>query len=62
MFDTFFQGLLQKIAAESEAEQRKAKETLSAAVSAMKDVYAKTNEVYKEKNILDLPWKVSDNL
>jgi hypothetical protein len=47
--------LLQKISAESEVEQRKAKETLAAAVAAMKDVYAKTNDVYKEKNLLDLP-------
>ena len=51
----FFQGLLQKISAENEAEQRLAKETLSLAVSAMKDVYEKTNDIYKEKKILDLP-------
>ena len=51
----FLQGLLQKIAAESEDEQKKAKDTLTAAVAAMKDVYARTNEVYREKSILDLP-------
>lgn len=49
------QGLLQKISAESEAEQKKAKETLSLAVAAMKDVYDRTNAIYKEKNLLDLP-------
>ena len=46
---------MQKISAESENEQRKARETLSAAVAAMKDIYGKTNDVYRDKNLLDLP-------
>jgi len=49
------QGLLSKIAAESEPEQIKAKETLSSAVAAMKDVYKRTDKIFEEKDLLNLP-------
>jgi hypothetical protein len=49
------QGLLTKIVADSEPEQKIAKETLSSAVAAMKDVYKRTNQIYEEKDLLSLP-------
>lgn len=48
------EGLIAKFCA-NEEEVEKASRTLGEATKAMNEVYAKTQEIYAEKNILDLP-------
>jgi hypothetical protein len=49
------EGLVHKICGDNEQELAKAIETLPKAVTAMKAVYYKTQEVYRKYELLDLP-------